>query len=1728
MRKNRTHKAVWGRLGRGLAGILVLALVLGLLPEGVLPVRAAGATGIEGHWAASYMEQLVEWDVMRGDIDGNLAPDRSITRAEFVTLINRAYGYKQAGKNPFTDVTGKEWYADDIATAYNVGYFQGTSANTASPNAPLTREQAALLLARNMMLRENPGEVLDFTDGRAFSDWSRGMIQAITAAGIINGYPDGSFRPRNNVTRGEAATMLTRAIGSLISTQGVHSAGSVYGNLTINTAGVTLRDTVVVGDLYLTGGIGLGDVLLENVTVIGQIIVSGAGESNSAQSSIILRNVTASGMIVDSINNQFVTVRAEGDTDIATVSVRTNAYVEDASAVGFGMRRIELDGENGTQLQLAGNIKEVVNLTPSSKLEIVQGAAQKVTIDEKAVGSAVTIDIGARIDDLNLDVASNVSGAGDVGTLNVGASGSTVTMLPDVITIRPGVTASIAGTTMDSATAAEWSTDPRLLAGYPNAKNIAVAGATLVFSTNKAGTVYWALTALSDGSVSAENVINPPASGGTIIQSGSVKTAVSKTEYTAKTNKLTSDGSYYISAIMVDSRGNRSPLKVAAFSVPDSTVPAFAKGYPTMTKVTTATAQVTVMTNKSCMLYYALLPAGSTAPTEQEFKANAISGNLGYGTVDMVKNVTQPINVNAVPLDELTKYELYLWLTDYDGAKSSKVGKLEFTTPDETPPVVTDIMQTNAQASSAEVTYTLNEPGTLYWAIVAEGNDTFMNYALDSTEAKVKVESGVGALKKGTSTAAKADTDVRISITGLNTNTTHTTSYTLYYVAKDKEGNYSEQVRQINVRTLDTTPPTVTQEFTSYNGEDVNSPLADTDIRLVFSEGVRGGTGETEIFMDLYNKVLAAPNEEAKTTARNDLASALRAHIKMYYIPTNGRATQVDERTWTLNGTNQNRDEWCVDYRFATVSIEDGKMVITLPTTEDVEGRYSALNLKSGATYYFRLEGIYDNALTPNPMGNVDLPQFRTVYAQISMSNHDLSEITVPGVADPVRLDMCMNVEPISTSKVDETECWDMILWSDTSVSLQVYRRVLRGDVPQGSWSLLGDATITVTSTGAEFSGISLYGDVITTSGQTRFDSLKASLEEGCTYQYGIHFTQVGDLSEKEFESWSNLVTMRYAIIAGGSGALGTVAGSVNRNYDSMIAEGSVTSVGVAYSASGLTDILTLRRQFTDRSVPSFLTDSPKFTTGSSAVHMELALDREGTIYYVVAPANSITTSVRIGATTDVINTSQKDGSAYDDYDDRVIGSDGKTDRERAIDALRARLTYIPTGGADREKFAQSIAYMASDGGSPVGYTSPTYLNIVNPRYNSEDVKTGTKNFTGVNLSFDVTGLKPSTPTEKSVYYVYFVLQGGGETYSPVECYRFTMGEVQVPSVSVDGGGTTATMTPDDDSQLSYTLVELNSLPSFIRTQNVTYQETGSNGATVQRTMNVLTAMMTPLEGGAGKTYFDEYATTAQRNDVVQYILGSVGDGTGTAPVGRWTVPNTVLANVAVSRDFEEFMTSDTAEYVVLAAARHIYGGTDGASYGFGAIRALYKPDKIAPEYSGGAFIQPGGLMAKDSAGNVVTDWSANPQSYRYSGTFTVTFSKEVYLSINNERYAVWATNQKPTGTGSDGSSAANAVSVIEMLGGDVGGTGPNDPKITVNRVVTRATNSFTFRFENVTQGTVITFFDGGLICNGSTYSTPNKLVLTFDTSLTMESYGGLLANSWPGFRVTWGGRTPS
>lgn len=166
----------------------------------IVPYDAAG------HWCETAVRQLVSEDRLNGYFGVELDPDAYITRAEFVTMLVTAAGIDAPAANaPFPDCTGSR-AKNYIAAAVAEGMINGVSADEFAPDALITREQAVTIIGRYMKL--SGGISLDFTDSSEISDYAKMYVSVCAKNGIINGYEDGSFRPKNMMTRGECAAIM--------------------------------------------------------------------------------------------------------------------------------------------------------------------------------------------------------------------------------------------------------------------------------------------------------------------------------------------------------------------------------------------------------------------------------------------------------------------------------------------------------------------------------------------------------------------------------------------------------------------------------------------------------------------------------------------------------------------------------------------------------------------------------------------------------------------------------------------------------------------------------------------------------------------------------------------------------------------------------------------------------------------------------------------------------------------------------------------------------------------------------------------------------------------------------------------------------------------------------------------------------------------------------------------------------------------------------------------------------------------------------------------------------------------------------------------------------------------------------------------------------------------------------------------------------------------------------
>lgn len=1146
---------------------LSVCLLAGLLPQGLPAARA--------DWLSDALNKLVSWDIMRGDQAGNLDPARSITRAEFVSMVNRAFGYNKAGDTPFKDVSESAWYADDIAIAYHAGYFKGTGESTASPSSTLTREEAATIICRNVMVQPETGEALSFKDGREMSSWSRGYIKAASSEGFIQGYSDGSFRPKSLITRGEVASMLSSVIGTLVNKPQTYSS-SVSGNLMVSTSGVTLQNMTITGDLYITPGVGLGYVTLENVTVLGKIVASGAGEGNKGDSSIIIKNSTISKIIVDSPTNQFVSIRTSGSTKIDQAFVRTPTYIEDKAYGKNGFQYIAVDGEEGTRLDLSGNPREVITFSKKSIINVGSGTVEKLTVDEAAVDTVVTISEGAVVESLNLDGACEVKGKGDVTSLIVNAAGCTVEMLPDQITIRPGITAKINGETMDSNSAQQSSDTPRLLSGYPRIVDLAPTSVEALFKTNKVGHLYWAIRESGEGPLSAANIIKPPSYGAKITKSGNTPIKEANKELSQKITGLKLGTSYILSAVMVDSRDKQSAVKNLYFTTPDDSKPAFASGYPKMSKVENNYGIADIVTTKDCRVYWALYNKGRPAPTANDFKGDTLPGSLGKGSFQAIRSEEESVEVPSAThnLKELEDYELYCFATDT--VNDSAVVKVAFKTADRTPPLFNTnyprIGKSDAQALTALAS--INEDGKVYWAAVRHGTQYPLDNPNLTTEAekemdrKFQIKGGLNAFKSGNVTATK-DKELSMSISGLALQT----AYDIYMIGEDKAGNLSE-IKMIQGKTLDNTKPTLAAQVFSTPDADGN-PMADTDITLTFSEDVYDVT-EKKALSDLY----AECKRKGDT---NTWARVIKADFQLMDL--SAAPNRAKELTVTLDTVTSALDE-------------EGRTTVTF--------KKGALGLLSGNWYQFLFSNLRDSS--NNMMGqNYAAPKFQTVYAQVRLTKTGYTNGTLEGGADSP-FDITFSVQPVleTTQKMAEPIKYDLVFASDTSVSFDLYRK----DTSAGAttWKL-AKSGINISYSPDNKPWLALTLNHIMGLQPAAYTSVRSIPE---MTDYAIRFTKVNGNADST--AWDASVNMTIMCAAGQATDLLNLNNSTftESKWNAARQTGGITSIGTPND-------LKLTKVLTNTQAPTFQSKYPLITTGDSIANINVMLDRAGMVHYVIA-----------------------------------------------------------------------------------------------------------------------------------------------------------------------------------------------------------------------------------------------------------------------------------------------------------------------------------------------------------------------------------------------------------------------------------------------------------------------------------------------------------------------------
>ena len=361
--------------------ILVFAMTVSLLTVGTGAVEPTyGDTA--GHWAESSIERWSGHGIIQGS-NGLFDPNGQLTCAQLATILAKLLKLPAAKDAGFTDNTADAWYYDAINRCAAAGILNGNGDGTVTPDAPISRERAMVMLARALGIEPiRKPDLTKYTDAAQVSAYAQGYVAALIEAGIVGGVTANELAPQDNINRASTVTILDRAIGTYADKAGA----------TVKADGKGLV-LVVADDVTVTGDVDKLLVPADNVDVtvsgsknIDDITVTGDN------SKVILNNSTANDVTLDGKNTELET---KSGSKVENVSVTEDAKGATVNAgSGTTIKNVENSAAD-TTVTGSGTVKNVASdtdITVETKNTNVENSGdEKITVtDAKGKDSTVS------------------------------------------------------------------------------------------------------------------------------------------------------------------------------------------------------------------------------------------------------------------------------------------------------------------------------------------------------------------------------------------------------------------------------------------------------------------------------------------------------------------------------------------------------------------------------------------------------------------------------------------------------------------------------------------------------------------------------------------------------------------------------------------------------------------------------------------------------------------------------------------------------------------------------------------------------------------------------------------------------------------------------------------------------------------------------------------------------------------------------------------------------------------------------------------------------------------------------------------------------------------------------------------------------------------------------------------------------------------------------------------
>ena len=392
---------------RTLAMLLAGAM---LLPANAFAASPEDFTDFPTDWSAAGLRSAVQNGLLNGS-NGQINSSGLLIRAQMAAIVNRAFAArKTADLSVYSDVNTSAWYYNDLELAVAMRTFQGANGKL-NPEAPITREEAFVVLARAFALESGDTSVLNhYTDGASVSAWAQSSVAALIENGYVNG-ANGKLNPKTSITRAEFAKVISEMASTYANADDSLSA-TVDGSVIVRENSVFLSGKTINGDLIIADGVSRID--LTGVTVTGRIVLRGGESGVTFKDTKAGKGIIANTDIAVSGSVDNITV-AQG----FVITVNSGASVGSINVNAEGAK-ITGAGKVGTVKANANNVTVTTTGTKVTAADSVSG----VKAGDKAVSAGKTETVGSTASGGGSSSGGSSSGGSSSGGSSSGGSSS--------------------------------------------------------------------------------------------------------------------------------------------------------------------------------------------------------------------------------------------------------------------------------------------------------------------------------------------------------------------------------------------------------------------------------------------------------------------------------------------------------------------------------------------------------------------------------------------------------------------------------------------------------------------------------------------------------------------------------------------------------------------------------------------------------------------------------------------------------------------------------------------------------------------------------------------------------------------------------------------------------------------------------------------------------------------------------------------------------------------------------------------------------------------------------------------------------------------------------------------------------------------------------------------------------------------------------------------------------